>query len=154
MIQAAGIAKSTFYLHLQDLAALDTEVAETLLSENRPTDCSQHGFAVRDPLTRIATALAFLLRDLSSRTEPGADFTAPADHHHPRGLAPRRIQARPARGPGRGADRPTFLAISSLNLARPASSWRSSSRRPGFFGAHRINRSSIPDLRPLAVLRR
>jgi AcrR family transcriptional regulator len=65
VVQAAGIATGTFYLHFQDLAALEAEVGEALLIELgerlEPTRLLVH-----DPLTRRATALTILLRDLAA----------------------------------------------------------------------------------------
>ena len=65
VVQAAGLAKGTFYLHFQDLAALEAEVGGALLAELGER-LEPARLAVRDPLTRMATAVTILLRDLAA----------------------------------------------------------------------------------------
>ena len=66
VMQAAGLAKGTFYLHFTDLAALETELAGALIQELddrlQPARC-----AADHPLLRLATALTVLLTDLAAR---------------------------------------------------------------------------------------
>ena len=63
--QAAGLAKGTFYLHFPDLATLEAELGDALIA-----DLSERlepaRLAVGDPLTRMATAVTILLRDLAA----------------------------------------------------------------------------------------
>ncbi|HKM65323.1 MAG TPA: TetR family transcriptional regulator [Acidisphaera sp.] len=64
VMQAAGLAKGTFYVHFHDLAELEAEVGAALIEEIdeklQPTR-----LAVSDPLTRLATAATVLLRYLA-----------------------------------------------------------------------------------------
>ena len=69
VMQAAGLAKGTFYVHFEDLAALETELGEALIQEMderlQPARLASH-----HPLTRLATAITILLRDLAgARTQ-------------------------------------------------------------------------------------
>jgi AcrR family transcriptional regulator len=64
VMQAAGLAKGTFYVHFADLAALETELGETLTDElDRRLQPARLG--ADDPLTRLATAVTVLLHDLA-----------------------------------------------------------------------------------------
>src|SRR5277367_2880595 len=64
VMQAAGLAKGTFYVHFQDLAALEAELGETLMEElDRRLQPAR--LAADHPLTRLATAVTVLLRDLA-----------------------------------------------------------------------------------------
>jgi AcrR family transcriptional regulator len=65
VMQAAGLAKGTFYVHFQDLAALDAELAGALIEE-LDESLQPARLAVDHPLTRLATAVTILLRDLAS----------------------------------------------------------------------------------------
>ena len=64
VMQAAGLAKGTFYVHFADLAALETELGETLTDElDRRLQPAR--LAADHPLTRLATAVTVLLHDLA-----------------------------------------------------------------------------------------
>jgi AcrR family transcriptional regulator len=65
VMQAAGLAKGTFYVHYQDLAELEAEVGSALVSA-LDERLQPARLAVADPLTRIATAVLILLRDLAA----------------------------------------------------------------------------------------
>src|SRR5689334_21377706 len=54
VMQAAGLAKGTFYVHFQDLAELEAEVGADLISEidERMQPARR---AIADPVSRIAT---------------------------------------------------------------------------------------------------
>jgi AcrR family transcriptional regulator len=64
VMQAAGLAKGTFYVHFADLAALETELGEAL-TEELDRRLQPARLAADHPLTRLATALTVLLRDLA-----------------------------------------------------------------------------------------
>jgi len=64
VMQAAGLAKGTFYVHFEDLGALEAELGETL-TEELDRRLQPARLAADHPLTRLATALTVLLRDLA-----------------------------------------------------------------------------------------
>lgn len=64
VMQAAGLAKGTFYVHFEDLATLDAELGETL-TEELDRRLQPARLAADHPLTRLATAVTVLLRDLA-----------------------------------------------------------------------------------------
>src|SRR5512134_495 len=65
VMQATGLAKGTFYVHFEDLAALEAELGETLIQEMDAR--LQPARLARDhPLARLSTAITILLRDLAS----------------------------------------------------------------------------------------
>jgi AcrR family transcriptional regulator len=64
VMQAAGLAKGTFYVHFQDLAALEVELAAALIEElDRRLQPAR--LAADHPLKRVATAVTILLHDLA-----------------------------------------------------------------------------------------
>jgi AcrR family transcriptional regulator len=64
VMQAAGLAKGTFYVHFEDLASLETELGEGLIEElDRRLQPAR--IAADHPMTRLATAATVLLRDLA-----------------------------------------------------------------------------------------
>src|SRR5215468_9247969 len=65
VMQAAGLAKGTFYVHFEDLATLEAELGETL-TEELDRRLQPARLAVDHPLTRLATAVTVLLRDLAA----------------------------------------------------------------------------------------
>lgn len=65
VMQAAGLAKGTLYVHFQDLAALEAELAKALIEE-LDEHLQSARLAAEHPLTRLATAATILLRDLAS----------------------------------------------------------------------------------------
>ena len=65
VMQAAGLAKGTFYVHFEDLTALEAELARALIEE-LDESLQPARLATDHPLTRLATASTILLRDLAS----------------------------------------------------------------------------------------
>jgi AcrR family transcriptional regulator len=65
VMQAAGLAKGTFYVHFQDLTALEVELAGALIEE-LDESLQPARLAADHPLTRLATGVTILLRDLAS----------------------------------------------------------------------------------------
>jgi AcrR family transcriptional regulator len=66
VMQAAGLAKGTFYVHFEDLAALEAELATELVAE-LDERLQPARLAVSDPLTRFATATTVLLRYVAAQ---------------------------------------------------------------------------------------
>jgi AcrR family transcriptional regulator len=64
VMQAAGMAKGTFYVHFEDLAALEAELGE-ILTDELDRRLQPARVTADHPLTRLATALTVLLRDLA-----------------------------------------------------------------------------------------
>ena len=64
VMQAAGLAKGTFYVHFEDLGALEAALGETL-TEELDRRLQPARLAADHPLTRLATAVTVLLRDLA-----------------------------------------------------------------------------------------
>ena len=146
VVQAAGLAKGTFYLHFQDLAALEAEVGGALLAELGER-LEPARLAVRDPLTRMATAVTILLRDLAAepaqaRLAAHAIVAIPEVAH----AVQARLRADLAEAQSAG-----LLAIGSVDLAARivVALFEQAAR---LFGAGRIDLTSIPDL-VRAVLR-
>jgi len=112
VMQAAGLAKGTFYVHFQDLAALEVELAEALIQE-LDERLQPARLAADHPLTRLATAVTILLNDLAS-APPRARLVARALVAMPEvGRAMRahlREDLRAARAAG-------LLAIDSIDVA-------------------------------------
>jgi AcrR family transcriptional regulator len=67
VMRVAGLAKGTFYVHFEDLAALEVELGAQLIAE-LDERLQPARLAASDPLTRLATATTLLLRYLA--TEP------------------------------------------------------------------------------------
>jgi AcrR family transcriptional regulator len=65
VMQAAALAKGTFYVHFRDLAELETELGASLIEE-LDKRLQPARLAADQPLTRLATAVTVLLRDLAS----------------------------------------------------------------------------------------
>jgi AcrR family transcriptional regulator len=69
VMQAAGLAKGTFYVHFEDLPALEAELGEALIQE-MDERLQPARLTADHPLTRLATAITILLRDLAgARTQ-------------------------------------------------------------------------------------
>ena len=67
VMQAAGMAKGTFYVHFADLAALETELGAALIQElDDRLQAARRAADADHPLTRLATAAAMLLTDLAA----------------------------------------------------------------------------------------
>ena len=96
VMQAAGLAKGTFYVHFADLGALEAELGEAL-TEELDRRLQPARLAADHPLTRLATALTVLLRDLA-RSPAQARLVARAATEIP-DVAQRHAGA-PAPGPG------------------------------------------------------
>jgi AcrR family transcriptional regulator len=65
VMQAAGLAKGTFYVHFEDVAALEAELGARLIAE-LDEQLQPARLAASDPLTRLATATTLLLRYLAA----------------------------------------------------------------------------------------
>jgi AcrR family transcriptional regulator len=65
VMQAAGLAKGTFYVHFQDLPELEVELGSALVGAI-DARLQPARLVSEDPLTRIATATMILLRDLAA----------------------------------------------------------------------------------------
>jgi AcrR family transcriptional regulator len=76
LMQAAGLAKGTFYVHFDDLAGLEAELGETL-TEELDRRLQPARLSADNPLTRVATGVTVLLRDLA-RTPTQARLVARA----------------------------------------------------------------------------
>ena len=144
--QSAGLAKGTFYLYFRDLAALEAELGDALIAElNERLEPAR--LAVADPLTRMATAVTILLRDLAA---------APAQAR----LATRTVVALPdvaqavqarLRRDLADAQSAGLLAIGSVDLAaRIVVALVEQASR--LLGAGRIDATAVPDI-VRAVLR-
>src|SRR5271165_4956223 len=60
VMQAAGLAKGTFYVHFKDLASLEEELGAALV-EGINERLQPARLAVSDPVTRVATAMTIML---------------------------------------------------------------------------------------------
>lgn len=112
VMQAAGLAKGTFYVHFEDLAELEAELGATLIAE-LDERLQPARLAVSDPLTRIATAVTILLRSLAAEPSSArlATHATPNIPGVSQAVYPRlREDLATARKAGR-------LALSSINLA-------------------------------------
>jgi len=65
VMQAAGLAKGTFYTHFQDLTALEAELGATLIA-TLDERLQAARLAADHPLTRTATAVTVMLRNLAA----------------------------------------------------------------------------------------
>ncbi|CCM76770.1 TetR/AcrR family transcriptional regulator [Rhizobium mesoamericanum] len=144
--QAAGLAKGTFYLHFRDLQALEAELGDALIAELSER-LEPARLAVDNPLTRMATAVTILLRDLAAAPAQ-ARLAARAAVMLPD--VAKAVQAR-LRGDLAEAQAAGLLAVGSVDLAvrivvalvEQASS---------LFSTSRIDVTAIPDI-VRAVLR-
>ena len=66
LMQAAGLAKGTFYVHFRDLAELEAELGAAVVEEI-DEELQPARLAVSDPLARLATATTILLRHLAAQ---------------------------------------------------------------------------------------
>lgn len=140
VVQAAGLAKGTFYLHFQDLAALEAELGEALLADLGER-LEPARLAVRDPVTRMATAVTILLRDLAAEPTQ-ARLAAHAVVAIPE--VAKVVQAR-LRSDLREAQAAGFLAIGSVDLAaRIVVALVEQAAR--LFGSGQTDRAAVPDL--------
>jgi AcrR family transcriptional regulator len=140
VVQAAGLAKGTFYLHFRDLATLEAELGEAFLAELGER-LEPARLAVHDPLTRIATAVTILLRDLAA--EPAqARLAAHAVVEIPEVAKVVQTRLRADLAEVRTAG---LLAIGSVDLAaRIVVALVEQAAR--LFGASRIDVTTVPDL--------
>ena len=144
--QAAGLAKGTFYLHFRDLPALEAELGDALIAELSER-FEPARLAVDDPLTRMATAVTILLRDLAAAPTQ-ARLAARAAVMLPD--VAQAVQDR-LRGDLADAQAAGLLAVGSVDLAArivvalvEQASW--------LFSAGRIDATAVPDI-VRAVLR-
>lgn len=112
VMQAAGLAKGTFYVHFQDLPALEVELAAALIEE-LDQRLQPARLAADHPLTRIATAITILLHDLAS-APPRARLVARALVAVPEVGQAMRAHLRQDLRVARAAD---LLAMNSIDLA-------------------------------------
>ena len=68
IMTAAGLGKGTFYVHFEDLAALEAELGVTLIAE-LDEHLQPARLSTSDPLSRLATATTILLRHLGAQPE-------------------------------------------------------------------------------------
>lgn len=140
VMQAAGLAKGTFYLHFHDLAALEAELGEALILE-LDERLQPARSAADDPLTRLATAVTMLLRYLAG-VPAQARLAARAV-----GAMPDVAQAAQARLRQDLADARSagLLATESVSLAaRMVVALVEQSARD--FGAGRIDATAVPEI--------
>jgi AcrR family transcriptional regulator len=112
VMQVAGMAKGTFYVHFHDLAALEAELGKGL-TEELDRRLQPARLAVDHPLTRLATAATVLLRDLA-RSPAQSRLVARAADAIP--AVANSIQAH-LRQDLSDAHRAGLLAVSSVELA-------------------------------------
>ncbi|MCV9963219.1 TetR/AcrR family transcriptional regulator [Pararhizobium sp. BT-229] len=146
VIQAAGLAKGTFYLHFRDLPALEAELGDALIAELSER-LEPARLAVDNPLTRMATAVTILLRDLAAAPAQ-ARLAARAAVMLPD--VAQAVQAR-LRGDLADAQSAGLLKVASVDLAArivvaliEQASW--------LFSVGRIDATAVPDI-VRAVLR-
>ena len=140
VMQAAGLAKGTFYVHFQDLAALEAELAGALIEE-LDQRLQRARLAADHPLMRVATAVTILLRDLvgvPTRARLMARFIAAVpDVGHAVQVHLREDLAE-ARSAG-------LLALGSVDLgARLVTALCELAARE--FGQERVDEKAIPDI--------
>jgi AcrR family transcriptional regulator len=112
LMRAAGLAKGTFYVHFEDLAALEAELGDTLIEElDRGLQPAR--LAANHPLTRVATAVTVLLRGLA-RTPEQARLVARAGTAMPDVVTAIQAHLREDLGEARTAG---LLAVGSIELA-------------------------------------
>ena len=112
VMQAAGLAKGTFYVHFADLGALEAALGETL-TEELDRRLQPARLAADHPLTRLATALTVLLRDLA-RSPAQARLVARAATEIPDVVNAMQAHLRQDLADAHAAD---LLAVSSVELA-------------------------------------
>jgi AcrR family transcriptional regulator len=112
VMQAAGLAKGTFYVHFEDLAELEAELGAALIAE-LDERLQPARLAVSDPLTRIAIAVTILLRSLAADPS-GARLAARATPNIPSVSQAVYARLREDLATARKAGR---LALSSISLA-------------------------------------
>lgn len=76
VMQAAGLAKGTFYVYTKELAELETEIGAALVKEIDNT-LQPARVVASDPLARLATAMTIVLRYLAA-VPPSARLAARA----------------------------------------------------------------------------
>jgi AcrR family transcriptional regulator len=112
VMQAAGLAKGTFYVHFEDLAGLEAALGEALIQEIDER-LQPARLATDQPLTRLATAVTILLRDLAAARSQ-ARLVVRAAATVPEVRDAMRTHLRQDLAGARGAD---LLALSSVDLA-------------------------------------
>ena len=140
VMQAAGLAKGTFYVHFEDLAALEAELAATLIAE-LDERLQPARLAAHDPLTRIATAVTILLRSLAA--EPSSARLAVRATPNIPGVS-QAVYAR-LREDLATAQKAGRLALSSTNLAARLVTAMGLQAAEDL-GRNRIDARAIPDI--------
>jgi AcrR family transcriptional regulator len=140
VMQAAGMAKGTFYVHFEDLAALEAELGE-ILTDELDRRLQPARVTADHPLTRLATALTVLLRDLA-RSPTRARLVARAASAIPDVVNAMQAHLRQDLADAQAAG---GLAISSVELA--ARIVTAISRQAAQdFADKRIDDSAVPDI--------
>jgi AcrR family transcriptional regulator len=146
VMRAAGLAKGTFYVHFEDLAALEAELGETL-TEELDRRLQPARLAADHPLTRVATGVTVLLRDLA-RTPAQARLVARAAMAIPDVVNAMQGHLREDLAEARAAG---LLAVGSVELAaRIVTALSQQAARD--LAERRIDDSALPDI-VRAVLR-
>ena len=140
VMQAAGLAKGTFYVHFNDLEELEAELGAVLIEEidERLQPARR---AVSDPLTRLATAATILLRGLAAQPAQARLVAHAADHIPDFGEAVH-VRLREDLAAAQAAGR---LALPSNDLAaRIVSAIAMQAARD--LGLGRIDKTTVPDI--------
>ena len=140
VMQAAGLAKGTFYVHFEDLAALEAELGATLIVE-LDDRLQPARLAANDPLTRIATAVTIVLRSLAA--EPSSARLAARVTPNIPGVS-QAVYAR-LREDLATAQKAGRLALSSTNLAARLVT-AMGLQAAGDLGRDRIDARAIPEI--------
>jgi AcrR family transcriptional regulator len=138
--RAAGLAKGTFYVHFEDLSALEAELGQTLIAALDQR--LQPARLARDhPLTRIAVGFTALLRDLA-RTPTQARLVARAAVVTPDVVAALQRHLHEDLADAKTAG---LLAVGSVELAaRMATAL--SQQAASDLADHKIDEGAIPDV--------
>jgi AcrR family transcriptional regulator len=140
VMQAAGLAKGTFYVHFQDLAALEVELAAALIDDlDRRLQPAR--LAAEHPLKRVAAAVTILLHDLAS-APPRARLVARALAAVPEVGDAMRAHLRQDLRAARAED---LLEMSSIDVAAlvVAGLFQQAVRE---IGNGRVDKKAVPDL--------
>lgn len=141
VMQAAGLAKGTFYVHFQDLAELEAEVGATLIREI--DDSLQPArLAIADPVSRIATATMILLHDLGAVPARARLAARAATRFPDLDRAPIHVHLREDLAAVQAAGR---LALPSKELAARVVS-AIAVQAATDFGQGRLNSKAVPDI--------
>jgi AcrR family transcriptional regulator len=140
VMQAAGLAKGTFYVHFEDLAALEAELGAELIAE-LDERLQPARLAASDPLTRLATAATIMLRYLAAQPAR-ARLAARAAADIPDVSQAMLVRMREDLAPAAAAD---CLALPSTDLAARIV-WAICSQAAQDFGLGRIDARMVPHI--------